>query len=129
MMSCKNQDPVHLPLVFFMLVFGSFIKGHAKVFWVTVEGGECCLNTGWSSSKRFLGLLCLLASHRTQAPALPPPCCHWFSPCCWQEWCREEWRPALGLPPETMDWPCNHLHVPRDTSFHLNLIITDDLLD
>lgn len=57
--ACKNQNAVHLPLVFSVLVFGNFIKGCAKVHRVPLGGGECCLNAHWNSSQRFSGLLCL----------------------------------------------------------------------
>lgn len=39
MTACKNQDQVHPPVAFFMLVFGGPIKGRQGAL-VTV-GGEC----------------------------------------------------------------------------------------
>lgn len=46
MTACKNQDPVHLPLVFFLLLFGDFIKEHAGVGWVRAGGEGCGVPAG-----------------------------------------------------------------------------------
>lgn len=102
MTAYRNPIPVHLPLVFLMLLFDTFIKGFANLRRITAGGGVCCWHAGWNSSKCVPCLPCLPATG-TQAPALPTLCCYWYSSCCWQESWREEWRPALGLPPETVD--------------------------
>lgn len=108
MTACKNQIPVHLPLVFLMLVFGSFWNGWAEVCRVIAGGGECWQHTGWSSSKCVPCLPCL-PSRAAQTPALPAFCCYWFSSWCWQESWREDWKPT-GPPTRDGGLPCQHMH-------------------
>lgn len=105
---------VLLLLLLFMLVFGSFIKGCAKVRWVTDEGRECWLNTGQSSSKCFSGLLCLLASLTSLGSSSPISLLPLVLIMLLAGMVE---RMEAGAGPLTRDngLPCHHLHMPRDT--------------
>lgn len=98
---------------FFMLVFGSFIKGCAKVRWVVVGGGECCLNTGWSSSKCFPGQP---VSHRSSSSSSPTSLLPLVLTVLLAGMMERRMEATTGLPPRNNGLPCHPLNVPRDTN-------------